>query len=112
PAAGAGLAAVASLVIAFNGQGLVFEAGLVVLGIGLGTAFSPLMTAALHRVPAEHAGDVGGLVSTVLQIGLVVGVAGFGSLYLGLQSGHSEAGALRITLLALAAAGAVAVAYG
>lgn len=112
PAAGYGLTAVAYLILAFNGQGLVFELGLMVLGIGLGTAFSPLMTAALHRVPAEHAGDVGGLVSTVLQIGLVVGVAGFGSLYLGLLPGHSEAEALKITVLALAAAGAVAVAYG
>ncbi|HEX4224499.1 MAG TPA: MFS transporter [Pseudonocardiaceae bacterium] len=112
PAAGYLVTTLAYLVLAFNGDGPVFEVGLVGLGIGLGTAFSPLMTAALHRVPAEHAGDVGGLVSTVLQIGLVVGVAGFGSLYLGLLPGHGEAGALRITVLTLAAASSVAVACG
>lgn len=89
-----------------------FEVALVVLGVGLGTAFSPLMAAALNRVPAEHAADAGGFIATVLQLGLVVGVAGFGSLYLGLLPGHGPAQALRITGLALAAASAVATACG
>ena len=47
-----------------------------------GAAFSPLMTAVLMRVPVADAADATGVVVTVNQLALVIGVATFGTLYL------------------------------
>jgi len=92
-------------------------------GAGMAAAFSPLMTRVLLRVPVELAADATGVVVTVNQLGLLVGVAAFGTLYLNLAgrlpahvdphtlaafrpvSAHAEA----VTLLALAALAAVGV---
>jgi MFS family permease len=81
-------------------------------GIGMAAAFSPLMTRVLLRVPVELAADATGVVVTVNQLGIVVGVATFGTLYLNLIGhlpAHADALAFRhasahaeaITLLAL-----------
>jgi MFS family permease len=56
-------------------------------GAGMAAAFSPLMTRVLTKVPVEIAADATGVVVTVNQLGLVVGVATFGTLYLNL-AGH------------------------
>ena len=56
-------------------------------GAGLAAAFSPLMTRVLLRVPVGLAADATGVVVTVNQLGLLVGVATFGTLYLNL-AGH------------------------
>src|ERR1700677_305514 len=61
-------------------------------GTGMAAAFSPLMTRVLMRVPVELAADATGVVVTVNQLGIVVGVATFGTLYLNL-SGHLPANA-------------------
>ena len=53
----------------------------------MAAAFSPLMTRVLLRVPVELAADATGVVVTVNQLGLLVGVATFGTLYLNL-AGH------------------------
>src|SRR6266513_398524 len=53
-------------------------------GAGMAAAFSPLMTRVLLRVPVELAADATGVVVTVNQLGLLVGVATFGTLYLNL----------------------------
>jgi MFS family permease len=93
-------------------------------GAGMAAAFSPLMTRVLLRVPVELAADATGVVVTVNQLGLLVGVATFGTLYLNLAgrlpgalparaglgafrhvSAHAEAN----TFLALAALAAVGV---
>jgi len=108
PAVGYLLTAGAYLVLALSGRGPVFAMAMAVLGVGLGSAFSPLMAAALHRVPPELAADASGFLQTVLQLGLVVGVAGFGGLYLSLLPADGAVGAMRITGLALAATSAVA----
>ena len=50
----------------------------------MAAAFSPLMTRVLLRVPVELAADATGVVVTVNQLGLLVGVATFGTLYLNL----------------------------
>ena len=79
-------------------------------GAGMAAAFSPLMTRVLMRVPVELAADATGVVVTVNQLGIVVGVATFGTLYLNL-AGHLPAHAFRhvsahaetVTFLALAA---------
>jgi hypothetical protein len=89
-------------------------------GAGMAAAFSPLMTRVLLRVPVELAADATGVVVTVNQLGLLVGVATFGTLYLnsaGRLPGHAALGAFRpvsahaeaLTLLALAGLAAVGV---
>ena len=54
---------------------------------GMAAAFGPLMTRVLLRVPVELAADATGVVVTVNQLGLLVGVATFGTLYLDLAGG-------------------------
>jgi hypothetical protein len=85
-------------------------------GAGMAAAFSPLMTRVLLRVPVELAADATGVVVTVNQLGLLVGVATFGTVYLnlagrlpGARPGHAlgvfrhvSAHAEAITFLALA----------
>jgi EmrB/QacA subfamily drug resistance transporter len=56
---------------------------LVLYGLGMGAAFSPLIAQALVRVPPSQAADASGLLTTTLQLSQVVGVAVFGSLFLG-----------------------------
>jgi EmrB/QacA subfamily drug resistance transporter len=67
----------------------------VIYGLGIGSAFSPLLTMALSRVNPSDAADASGILTTTVQLGQVIGVAGFGTLYLSLvahsSSGHSIA---------------------
>ena len=82
-------------------------------GAGMAAAFSPLMTRVLLRVPVELAADATGVVVTVNQLGIVVGVATLGTVYLNLAGrlpAHPDALAFRhvsahaeaVTFLALA----------
>jgi hypothetical protein len=85
-------------------------------GAGMAAAFSPLMTAVLMRVPVADAADATGVVVTVNQLAIVLGVATFGTLYLNLAgplpSSPAEhaaftmvsAHAVAVTFVALAAA--------
>lgn len=63
-----------------------------VAGAGMAAAFGALMTRVLSRVPVAIAADASGVVVTVTQLGIVVGVATFGTLYLNL-AGRLPAGA-------------------
>jgi MFS family permease len=79
---------------------------LVVLGAGLGVGYSPLITHSLVHVPLRDAADASGLLTTTLQLGQVIGVATFGSLFLTLAAHpqqHASAHAIAATtgLLAL-----------
>jgi EmrB/QacA subfamily drug resistance transporter len=70
---------------------------LVLYGLGMGTAFSPLITQALVHVPTAEAPDASGLLTTTLQLSQVVGVAVFGSLFLTLAEHpgvHASASAI------------------
>ena len=90
--------------------GAVLQIGLLLFGIGMGVAFSPLITHILVNVPPHEAADASGLVTTTLQLGQVIGVAVFGSLFLTL-SPASPAHAISTTLVwiaALVTAGALA----
>jgi MFS family permease len=51
-------------------------------GAGMASAFGPLMTRVLSRVPLALAADASGVVVTVNQLGNVLGVAVLGALYL------------------------------
>ena len=50
----------------------------------MAAAFSPLMTRVLSQVPVAIAADASGVIVTVNQLGIVTGVATFGTLYLNL----------------------------
>ena len=84
-------------------------------GAGMAAAYSPLLTRMLLRVPVADAADATGMIVTVVQLALVVGVATFGTLYLNLAGrlpSAPGAGAFRlmsahgesVTCVALAAA--------
>src|ERR1700729_3927090 len=65
---------------------------LAVAGGGMAGAFGVLMTRVLSRVPVAIAADASGVVVTVNQLGIVVGIATFGTLYLN-QAGRLPAAA-------------------
>jgi MFS family permease len=66
---------------------------LAVAGTGLGLAIPPLLTQSLVGVPLAQAADASGLVTTVAQLGQVIGVAGFGTVYLSLAQRAGPHGA-------------------
>jgi EmrB/QacA subfamily drug resistance transporter len=88
--------------------GPLFLAAQIPFGFGSGVAFSPLMAKALAGVRPADAADASGLLTTNVQLSQVLGVAGLGSLYLGLtesSAGPTAAGhAIMITLVVEAAA--------
>jgi EmrB/QacA subfamily drug resistance transporter len=59
---------------------------LVVCGAGLGLTLSPLLAQALVHVPAANAADASGVLTTTMQLGQVIGVAVFGTVYLSLAT--------------------------
>jgi hypothetical protein len=74
-------------------------------GIGFGYAYSPILSIALRRVAPAYAPDASGLLVTVVQLGQVVGVATFGTLFLGLVDTSATpptAHAIAVTSAALA----------
>ncbi len=82
----------------------------VLTGIGLGVAFSPTIAFGLRHVPVAEAGDAAGLLAMVTQLGQVIGVAAFGSLYLARVRVEPSIEALTVTGVMLAAAAVIAAA--
>jgi hypothetical protein len=75
------------------------------IGVGLGVAFSPALAFGLRHVPLTEAGDAAGLLAMVTQLGQVIGVAAFGTLYFSAASPLPATGAaLAITAVAAALA--------
>ncbi|MGW0764296.1 MFS transporter [Streptomyces sp. NPDC002676] len=119
--AGFALAAVsvAGIGLAFHGGGdggVALYAAYIGMGVGLALAFSPTLTRALATVRPEDAADASGLLATVNQLGQLLGVSGFGTLFLnrleslGAPRAYTSAQALSDcawVLAALAAVGAV-----
>ncbi|GII81092.1 MFS transporter [Sphaerisporangium rufum] len=79
---------------------------LALAGIGLGAAYSPLFTVALAGVAPADAPDASGVMAMMLQLGQVVGVATFGTLYLAMAPSPDAIGVTCAWLAALALAGA------
>lgn len=108
------LVAAASLVVIAGsmhtgaGPGLVFFAAQIPFGLSSGLAYSPSVTRALAGVQPADAADASGLVTTVVQLAQVVGVAGLGSVYLGLLPDHGSGAAVATTILVGAVAAIVA----
>lgn len=73
---------------------------LAVTGGGMAGAFGALMARVVSRVPVAIAADASGVIVTVTQLGIVVGIAMFGSLYLNL-AGTLPSGARRLAAFAL-----------
>ncbi|MFC7386918.1 MFS transporter [Sphaerisporangium rhizosphaerae] len=112
--AGFALAALgyAGLSPVFGGGGRgepLLEILLAVTGAGLGLAYSPLFTVALAGVEPRDAPDASGLMSTTLQLGQVMGVATFGSVYLSLSPSSRAIGVTGFGLAACAVVGAACV---
>ncbi len=79
---------------------------MLVQGAFMGAAFSPLLAHGLVRVPPARAADASGLLTTVLQLSIVLGVTVFGDLFLSLSThirAHASASAFGVVLLALCA---------
>jgi EmrB/QacA subfamily drug resistance transporter len=81
--------------------GLLLPVALFIGGFGQGMAASPILTVALSRVAPRDAPDASGVLTTVIQLGLVIGVSTFGSVFLtqaALPSAHPTADAITETL--------------
>jgi hypothetical protein len=81
---GAGLVWSGLLLHSGGGGGIWLYLALAVSGGGMAGAFGALMGRVLSRVPVAIAADASGVIVTVNQLGIVVGIATFGSLYLSL----------------------------
>lgn len=84
-------------------------------GAGMAASFSPLMTTVLMRVPVADAAEATGVIVTVNQLALVVGVATFGTLYLNLAGQlplHAGAGGFAIVSARAVVVTGVALAAG
>ncbi|MET7853712.1 MFS transporter [Streptomyces avermitilis] len=79
------------------------------VGVGLALSFSPTLTTALATVRPEDAADASGLLATVTQLGQLIGIAAFGTLFLnrleslGAPGAYTSADALLVCMYALAA---------
>ncbi|MEV3855427.1 MFS transporter [Streptomyces sp. NPDC050095] len=90
----------------------------VVIGTGLALGFSPTLTRALATVRPEDAADASGLLATVTQLGQLIGVAAFGTLFLnriessGAPGAYTSADALLVCAYALAGVAALGAVSG
>ena len=80
----ASLLALAALIRGGGSGGIALYLVMGVVGAAMALAFSPLMTSVLMLVPVPNAADATGVIVTVNQLGLVIGVATLGTLYLNL----------------------------
>ncbi|MFF0453030.1 MFS transporter [Nocardia africana] len=71
-----------------------------VLGAGFALAYGPSMTRSLAKVPPELAADASGLLVTCSQLGMVAGVAIFGSIFLAVFGATAAAAAHAVAFTA------------
>jgi MFS family permease len=88
------------------------EALLVVLlgagGLGLGTQFSAMIAHLTGAVATRYAPDISGVTTTTMQIAGALGIATFGTAYLGLAAGDSATHAFAVVTAGFAAVAGVA----
>ncbi|BAC73195.1 putative transmembrane transport protein [Streptomyces avermitilis MA-4680 = NBRC 14893] len=88
------------------------------VGVGLALGFSPTLTTALATVRPEDAADASGLLATVTQLGQLIGIAAFGTLFLnrleslGAPGAYTSADALLVCMYALAGTAATGAVSG
>jgi EmrB/QacA subfamily drug resistance transporter len=79
---------------------------LTLAGAGYGVGFSPVMTAAVARVPPQRARDASGIITTTIQVSYALGLTVLGSLFLaraGLRVPHASGHAFTTVAIVLAA---------
>src|SRR3984957_14481956 len=92
---GAGLLWSALLIHSGGDGGNWLYVSMAVAGGGMAGAFGGLMSRVLSRVPVAVAADASGVIVTVNQLGIVVGIATFGSLYLNMAGTLPAVGGAR-----------------
>ena len=113
----AGLAGLAASLLAGDTGGITLVTLLGVAGLGLGIAFTGMLSHLTSSVSGEYAAALSGLFNTAARAGGVIGTAAFGTVYLALvhHAGQAVHGfavlnlALAATALAAAAMAAVSV---
>jgi MFS family permease len=114
----AGFAALAATLYAGDTSGALLMTLLGVAGLGLGTAFTGMLSHLTSSVPAEQAAGLSGLFNTTTRVGGVIGTAAFGTLYLALVHDRGSPAvhgfalvnlALAVTALAAAAMAVLSV---
>ncbi|MVU76035.1 MFS transporter [Nocardia sp. ET3-3] len=73
-----------------------------VMGVGYGLAFSPLMARATSKIPLALAADASGILVTCVQLGVVIGVASFGTVFLTIAGSTALSAAHAVGATALA----------
>ncbi|GGO80817.1 MFS transporter [Wenjunlia tyrosinilytica] len=106
-AAAASFGGVALVVRDDGGGGAVLPVLLGGAGVGLGGTVGPVLALALAKVRPQDAADATGLLTTVTQLGVVLGVAAFGTVFLSRSSDS-----MAVTAVALAATSAVGALFG
>jgi MFS family permease len=102
---GAGLVWAGLLLDSGGAGGTWLYVALAVSGGGMAGAFGALMGRVLSQVPVAIAADASGVIVTVNQLGIVVGIATFGSLYLNLAGQlPTVAGARQLSAFTLSSA--------
>jgi EmrB/QacA subfamily drug resistance transporter len=84
-----------------GGAGALMWTALALNGVGLGLSVSPLLTQSLVRVPMSLAVDASGLLTTTVQLGQVIGIAAYGTVFLSLEQGSHLPSVARISGSAL-----------
>ncbi|GAB2790562.1 MFS transporter [Streptomyces daliensis] len=101
--AGAAFVAIGALLRGGGDGGPWLLVAFVALGAGLGLGYNPALTGGLASVRKPDAAEASGLLTTTSQLGMLTGVATFGTLFLDrLEAGGSSAPALWTTALVLA----------
>ncbi|WP_084478919.1 MFS transporter [Nocardia jejuensis] len=73
-----------------------------IMGIGFGLSFSPLMARTTAKIPPALAADASGILVTNVQLGVVVGIATFGSVFLTLAGATALSSAHAVAITAIA----------
>jgi hypothetical protein len=79
-------------------------------GLGLGIQFSSMLAHLTSAVAPRNAPDISGVFTTVMQVAGAVGVAAFGSAYLGMAGGGAAAHAFAVVTAGFAVVGLLAAA--
>jgi EmrB/QacA subfamily drug resistance transporter len=69
--------------------GAILPVVLLVTGLGMGFAFSPILNSAMAHVALPDTPDASGLLTSLMQLGSVIGIASYGSVFLTL-AGHPD----------------------
>ena len=71
--------------------GAVLPLVLLITGLGMGFAFSPILNSAMAHVALPDTPDASGLLTSLMQLGSVIGIASYGSVFLTLAGHHNSA---------------------